>query len=117
MQINSWKAFSTMRIVVLFAVSTICYQATSGANRASLHYFQDTAKIKKVEPHKTIKPKSSSSSHKVKPVAPQKRNTNNQGKKDSIHSKKHVGIDHPAPDQKKLDSIVKAKNKEKAQGR
>ena len=107
-----------MRTILFLAISAICYQTASGANRVSLHYFQDTAKIKKVEPHKTIKPKSSNSPHKEKPVAAQKRNTNTQSKKDSMHlQKKHGGIDHPAPDQEKLDSIVKVKNKEKTQGK
>jgi|GEM_PF-5620893 len=105
-----------MRSILFFAIGAIWYQTTSGANLISSHYFQDTAKIKKVEPHKNIKPKSSNSPHKVKPV-PQKRSTNNRSKKDSIHPKKLIGIDHPAPDQKKLDSIIRIKDKEKSQGK
>ena len=102
-----------MRSILFLAISFIYYQTASGTD-----HFQDTAKIKKVEPHKTIKPKSSNSPHKEKPVAAQKRNTNTQSKKDSMHlQKKHGGIDHPAPDQEKLDSIVKVKNKEKTQGK
>lgn len=105
-----------MRVILFFAVSAIYCQAASGTNW-SLHYFQDTARIKKVVPHKNIKIKSSNIPHKGKQVAPQKRKTNNRGKKDSVHRKKPVGIDHPSPDQQKLDSIVKIKNKEKAQGK
>ena len=104
-----------MRSIVVFAIVAIYYQTVSGTGLNGSYYFQDTAKIKKVEPHKSIKPRSSNSPHKGKPVAPQKRSTNNRSKKDSTLSKKHIGIDHPAPDQQKLDSIVKAKNKEKAQ--
>jgi len=101
-----------MRSILFLAISFIYYQTASGTD-----HFQDTAKIKKVEPHKTIRPKSSNLPHKGKSVAPQKRTTNNQSKKDSIHSQKNVGIDHSAPDQAKLDSIVKVKNKEKAKGK
>ena len=96
------------------AVCIVWYQTTTGAGFSS-RQFQDTAKIKKAEPHKTIKLKSSNSPHKGKPVAPQKKTTNNRSKKETIHPKKPIGIDHPAPDQQRLDSIVKAKDKEKSQ--
>jgi hypothetical protein len=106
-----------MRSILFFAIGAIFYQTASGANLISSHYFQDTVKIKKVEPHKNIKPKSSSSPHKGKPVSPLKKSTNNRSKKDSARSKKSVGIDHPAPDQEKSDSIIKIKDKEKSQGK
>lgn len=103
-----------MRGILFFIIGVICYQTASATGPVSPHYFQDTARVKKIEPHKNIKPKSSSVPHKENPVVPQKRKTNNRSKKNSIHPQKHIGIDHPSPDQQKLDSIVKAKNKEKS---
>jgi len=103
-----------MRCILFILTGSIYFQSASG--NPILSYFQnDTVMVRKIILHKKIK--SSNLPHKGKPIVHGENNANIHSKKDMVHSHKSIGIDHPVPNQKKLDSIIRVKNKEKIQGK